>query len=394
MKLHEFQAKALFREYGIPTLQGELAANAEAAVECAAHIGYPCVLKSQVLRGGRGKAGLVRVVENEQEARTAAAFIFSSDWNVKRVLIEPAIRSVKELYASISPEPITGSHILLVSAEGGIEIEQLAAASPEKILRTKIDSIRGLMPYQARSLAYDVGLDPTVIKDFIAIIENLYRLYVEKDAELAEINPLFLTAERTFIAADAKIAIDDNSLFKHPEFAQDPSDFDSEIAREASAHGIPYLQFDGDISLMCAGAGLTTAVYDLVVDFGGSVANYLEFGGPNYRKSLTAMELCVKNNPKVILIVTFGTIARADIMAEGIVEAIHQLKPQCPIVTCVRGTGEEKAHAILRNAGITPLIDTEEAVRQAVTLSKLATDLDERSNRQNLDPIPFQGSTT
>jgi succinyl-CoA synthetase beta subunit len=258
----------------------------------------------------------------------------------------------------------------------------------------KIDSVRGLMPYQARSLAYEVGLDSNAIKPFCAIIENLYRLYVEKDAELAEINPLFLTAEHTFIAADAKIAIDEYSLSRHQEFVQDPADFDSEIAREASAHGIPYLQFDGDISLMCAGAGLTTAVYDLVVDFGGAVANYLEFGGPNYRKSLTAMELCVKNNPKVILIVTFGTIARADIMAEGIVEAIHQLKPRCPIVTCVRGTGEEKAHAILRDAGLAPIFDTEEAVLQAVALSKLAPDHIEPTSKQNLSSIPFQGSTT
>jgi len=230
------------------------------------------------------------------------------------------------------------------------------------------------MPFQARSVAYDLGLGPEPASRCAQLIQNLFRLYIDLDAELAEINPLFLTKEGDLIAADAKISIDDNSLAKHPALQQDPADFDSDIARAAAAEGIPYLQFDGDISLMCAGAGLTTAVYDLVVDFGGSVANYLEFGGPNYRKSVKAMELCIRNNPKVILIVTFGTIARADVMAEGIVEALQRLSPSCPIVTCIRGTGEEKAHEILRNAGLEPLTDTEEAVRRAVALSKRNAD--------------------
>ncbi len=370
MKLHEFQAKALFRDYGIPTPQGELAATVEASIEVANRVGYPCVLKSQVLRGGRGKAGLVKIVHTPEEARTASEFIFSSDWKVRRILIEPAINHSHELYISFSADAPSGTHLLLASAEGGVEIEELARTAPEKIIRKNIDSVRGIMPFEARALAYDLGFSPSIAKNFAPSVEKLFRLYIEKDAELAEINPLFLTNEGGFIAADAKLSIDDNALFRHPEFQQEDADFDSDIAREAAAEGIPYLQFNGDISLMCAGAGLTTAVYDLVVDFGGTVANYLEFGGPNYRKSVRAMELCVRNKPKVILIVTFGTIARADIMAEGIVEAIGRLKPTCPIVTCIRGTGEEKAHEILRGAGLTPLIDTEEAVRSAVVLSK------------------------
>lgn len=370
MKLHEFQAKALFRDYGIPTPQGELASTVASSIEAANRIGYPCVLKSQVLRGGRGKAGLVDIVHSPEEALTASEFIFASDWKVRRVLVEPAVDHIRELYLSFSADAPSGAHLLLASADGGVEIEELARTAPDKIIRVRIDSIRGIMPFEARALAYDLGLSPAIAKNFAPIVEKLFRLYVEKDAELAEINPLFLTSEGSFVAADAKISIDDNALFRHTEFQQEDADFDSDIAREAAAEGIPYLQFDGDISLMCAGAGLTTAVYDLVVDFGGSVANYLEFGGPNYRKSVRAMELCVRNNPKVILIVTFGTIARADIMAEGIVEAIGRLKPTCPIVTCIRGTGEEKAHEILRGAGLTPLIDTEEAVRSAVALSK------------------------
>jgi len=370
MKLHEYQAKALFRDYGIPTPRGELADTLETAVEAAVHTGFPCVLKSQVLRGGRGKAGLVKIVRDSEEARASSAFIFASDWNVRKILVEPAVPCVRELYISFSTDAVSGSHLLLASAEGGVEIEELARTAPEKIIRRDIDSVRGIMPFETRSLAYDLGLEPAVAKNLAPLIEKLFKLYIEKDAELTEINPLFVTKDSGLIAADAKISIDDNALYRHPEFQQDPADFDSDIAREAATEGIPYLQFDGDISLMCAGAGLTTAVYDLVVDFGGSVANYLEFGGPNYRKSVRAMELCIRNNPKVILIVTFGTIARADIMAEGIVEAIGRLAPSCPIVTCIRGTGEEKAHEILRGAGLTPLTDTEEAVRIAVALSK------------------------
>ncbi|MDP3176663.1 MAG: succinate--CoA ligase, partial [Spirochaetaceae bacterium] len=186
---------------------------------------------------------------------------------------------------------------------------------------------------------------------------------------LVEINPLFVTKAGEVVAGDGKLVVDDNSLFRHGELEPGREYFDSDIAYEAAREGLPYLQFDGDISLMCAGAGLTTTVYDLIADEGGSVANYLEFGGPNYRKAVRAMELCLANAPKVVLIVTFGTIARADVMADGIAEAIAKLRPACPIVACIRGTGEEKAVETLKAAGLEPLFDTEEAVRMAVALS-------------------------
>jgi len=373
MKLHEYQAKALFREYGIPVPEGILAASAEEACAAAERTGFPCVIKSQILQGGRGKAGLVRLVHSSEKARNAAHFMFQPEKKVRKVLIEPAVSHVRELYLSFTPDPVSGSHFLLASAEGGVEIETLAREAPEKIHKLHIDSFMGIMPWQARSIAYDLGLEPVQAKAFAAVAESLFALYRDKDAELAEINPLFITADGKAVAADAKIAIDGNALYRQPGFFQAPEDFDSDIEREAAAEGIPYLQFDGDISLMCAGAGLTTAVFDLVIDFGGSVANYLEFGGPNYRKSLRAMELCIKNKPKVILVVTFGTIARADIMAEGIVDAIQRLKPSCPIVTCIRGTGEEKARKILLNAGLEPLTDTEEAVKRAIAHARAAS---------------------
>ncbi len=373
MRLHEYQAKALFRNYGIPVPEGVLATSIEEACNAAEKTGFPCVIKSQILQGGRGKAGLVKLVHSIEEAREAASFMFMSGYGVRRVLVEPAIDHTRELYLSFSPDPVTGTHLFLASAEGGIEVETLAHDAPEKILRMHIECTLGLMPWQTRSMAYDLGLEPMQAKAFAAVAESLFALYRDKDAELAEINPLFLTPQGKAVAADAKIAIDSNAMFRQPEFTQEPEDFDSDIEREAAAEGIPYLQFDGDISLMCAGAGLTTAVFDLVKDFGGSVANYLEFGGPNYRKSLRAMELCIKNNPKVILIVTFGTIARADIMARGIVDALERLKPSCPIVTCIRGTGEDAARDILINAGLEPLTDTEEAVRRAISYAHAAS---------------------
>lgn len=187
---------------------------------------------------------------------------------------------------------------------------------------------------------------------------------------MVEVNPLFITSDGAVVAGDSKIIIDDNSLYRQPRFKRTIDYFDNEIEFEAARLGIPYLQFDGDISLMCAGAGLTTTVFDLIHYAGGSVANYLEFGGPNYRKAVEAMELCLKNESKVILIVTFGTIARADVMAEGIIEAVNKLKPTVPIVVCIRGTNEEQAVEMLREAGLEPLFDTEEAVAKAVWLSQ------------------------
>jgi succinyl-CoA synthetase beta subunit len=285
-------------------------------------------------------------------------------------LIEEAIDFEKEIYLAVTADPAGAGALVLASAEGGVDIEDLAQTAPEKILKRPIPLTEGLLPFRARDLAYSLGLSGDRAKQFAAIAQNLYKVFIAQDAELAEINPLFATKSGSLVAGDGKLSVDDNSLFRHPEWEPDASYFDSETAYEAYKEGIPYLQFDGDISLMCAGAGLTTTVYDLIADAGGTVANYLEFGGPNYRKGLKAMELCVKNNPKVILIVTFGTIARADVMAEGIVSAMATLKPACPIVTCIRGTGEEAAAKTLRAAGLDPLTDTEAAVRRAVEFSR------------------------
>src|SRR3989339_745551 len=325
MKLYEYQAKTVFSEHQIPTPKRILIEREDTSIHFE-EVGYPCVVKAQVLSGGRGKRGLIQVVHNEKDANL----------QIKR----------------------------------GVEIENLAVEHPELILKEEIDLSYGLMPHQARHIAYQMNLSTNQTKAMIQILMNLYQVFIKYDAELVEINPLFATKEDTLVAGDGKIMIDDNSMFRQPRFAQQEADYSSEAAYEASVEGIPFIQFDGDIGLMCAGAGLTTTVYDLIHYEGGTVANYLEFGGPNYKKAVKAMEICLKVPSKVILIVTFGTIARADVMAEGIVEAISKLKPDRPIVTCIRGTNEAHAVELLRKAGLTPLFDTEEAVRTAVRLAK------------------------
>ena len=370
MKFLEYEAKKAFSEAGIAIPRGLTAKDPEGALAAAKAIGFPCVLKAQVYSGGRGKAGLIKVAKTEGDALTIAKALFSSPAGVKTILVEQAVDIERELYLSVTVDPKASKALYLACAEGGVEIEVLAANTPEKIVREYVDLSRGYSPCNGRNVAYGLGLEGDSAKKVAAVAEALFKVFLKYDAELAEINPLFVTKGGDIIAGDGKLSMDDNALFRHEEFVPGRDYYDSQIAYEAAEEGIPYLQFDGDISLMCAGAGLTTTVYDLIVDEGGSVANYLEFGGPNYKKGVRAMELCLGNNPKVILIVTFGTIARADIMADGIVEAITKLKPKCPIVTCIRGTGEEKAHETLRSAGLVPLSDTEEAVREAVRLSR------------------------
>ncbi len=368
MKLYEYQAKELFKEAGLPVPENALAAEESQIGAAVDSIGAPCMIKAQVLHGGRGKAGLVKKADTAAEAVELARDIRTKSGAA--VMVEEAVDFQSELYLSMSPDPVSGGILIMASSAGGVEIETLAEEAPEKIIREIVPIDRGLMPFQARDLAYRIA--PEAYKPLSALLMKLYKLFRAKDAELAEINPLFITADGNLVCGDGKFVIDDASGFRQPAYVPGREYYESEAAFEAAQEGIPYLQFDGDISLMCAGAGLTTTVYDLVNYEGGRVANYLEFGGPNYRKAKEAMRLCLKNEARVILVVTFGTIARADVMADGIVAAIEELKPDRPIVTCIRGTNEEEADRILKEAGLTPLYDTEEAVRTAVQLAREA----------------------
>jgi succinyl-CoA synthetase beta subunit len=370
MKLFEHQAKQAFRDAGIPTPRGVLAVTVEEVKTAVAEIGLPCVLKSQVLTGGRGKAGLIKVVTTEADALAEAERLYSSEHKVKTLLIEEAVDIARESYVSVTADPVEATALILASADGGVEIEELAETNPEKIIREFVDITTGLQSYQAANIAYRLSSDPKEAKQIQRILMSLYKVFSKYDAELAEINPLFVTKSGEVIAGDGKLMIDENSMHRQLTFERTREYYDSDMEFEAAQEGIPYLQFDGEISLMCAGAGLTTTVYDLINYEGGTVANYLEFGGPNYRKAVRAMELCLQNDSKVILIVTFGTIARADVMAEGIVDASRRLRPNRPIVACIRGTNEEQAVKTLKEAGLDPLYDTEEAVRKAVEICR------------------------
>jgi len=370
MKLYEYQAKEVFKEADIVVPKGYIIEDTGSLDLALEFTGIPCVVKSQVLSGGRGKAGLVVFVKSKEKAYEEVKRLFNHENKIKKILIEEAIAIEKEIYVSITVDPKSAKGLLIVSLEGGIDIESLAVDSPEKIIKEEIDLRYGLMPYQANRIAYSLNLGTSISKKISRLFLNLYGLFRKYDAELIEINPLFVTKSGDVVAGDGKLMIDDNSMFRQNRFEKVQADYRNEAEYEASIEGIPFIQFDGDIGLMCAGAGLTTTVYDLINYEGGSVANYLEFGGPNYKKAVKAMEICLKVPSKVILIVTFGTIARADVMAEGIVDAINRLKPDRPIVTCIRGTNEAEAIKTLKAAGLEPIFDTEEAVRKAVSLSK------------------------
>jgi succinyl-CoA synthetase beta subunit len=369
MKLFEYQANEIFREAGIPVPDFRVIDNIGQLDEALLLSGLPCALKSQVLSGGRGKAGLIKIAKTADEAHKAAEELFARPEGVMRILVRRAFDIQKEIYLSVSAEPLSGRILIMGCAEGGVDIEEISAKTPEKIIREYVDINCGLLSFQINDFIWRMGLRGEAFKQAGKTTANLYNAFIKYDAELVEINPLCETSEG-IIAADGKMIIDDNSMFRQSSFELTRDRFESDMEYQAALEGIPYLQFSGDISLMCAGAGLTNTVFDLINYEGGSVANYLEFGGPNYRKAGKAMELCLKNKSKVILIVTFGTIARADVMAEDIVKAIEEFQPDRPIVACIRGTGEEEAHVTLKKAGLDILTDTEEAVKRAIAITR------------------------
>ncbi len=369
MKLFEYQTKEILKNAGVPIPQSVLIECADDVGDAVVAVGLPCVLKCQVLSGGRGKAGLVKLVQTVDEAAALAKRYFAEVPSLHAVLVEQAADIESELYLAVTIDAPSGKALLMGCAEGGVEIETIAANTPEKIVKEWIDLDKGLQPFEISDFAFRLGLRGDLLKKVSRICGALYRAFRSMDAELVEINPLFLTKAGEAVAGDGKLSIDDNSMFRHTAYEKGRSYYQSDMEYEAAQEGIPYIEFDGDISLMCAGAGLANTVYDLVNYEGGTVANYLEFGGPNYMKAGTAMRLCLANEPKVVLIVTFGTIARADVMAEGIAKAVRELKPGCPIVACLRGTGEERVDEILAPVGLKRLSDTEEAVRKAVAIA-------------------------
>ncbi len=370
MKLFEYQAKDLFQEAGIPVPEGRLVGGISDLDSAVREVGVPCAIKAQVLQGGRGKAGLIKLAATRRHRPgTKAEEIFERIGSGRGVLVERALDIEKELYLSITPEPVSGSALVMASAKGGVEIEEVARTKPEKIVGSGSILSEGLLPFQARNVMFGLGLEGDALNQGSAMLQNLYGLFQHDDAELVEINPLAVTNEG-LVAADGKVTIDDSALGRQERFSLSRDHFGSDVAFDAAREGIPYLEFDGDIGLLCAGAGLTNVIFDLVNYGGGSVNSYVEFGGPNYRKGAKALELMMRTAPRIVLVVTFGTIARADVIAEDLVRAIKDLKPDFPIVASIRGTGEEKVEELLADVGLEPLHDTEVAVKKAIELAK------------------------
>lgn len=375
MKIHEYQAKKLFAAYGIP-VEKHLLCETPAEIRTAfKELGNKtAVVKAQVLTGGRGKAGGVKLVHNEEEAFTQANAILNMEIKglpVKKVLLSEAIDIQSEYYASFTIDRNTRSVILMLSASGGMEIEEVARLNPEKIQRFIIDPFIGLPDFLARQYAFTLFREIENVNSMVVILQSLYRLFVEKDVSLAEINPLVLTNNGTLVAIDGKLVFDDNALYRHPDISalNEPTEEERTEAYARSC-GFSYVRMDGSIGCMVNGAGLAMATMDLIKLYGAEPANFLDIGGSsNPRKVTDAMQLLLAD-PKVcvVLINIFGGITRCDDVAQGLIQAFDMLKPTIPIVVRLTGTNEQEGRALLAGKQFFIVQSLEEAAQKAVNL--------------------------
>jgi succinyl-CoA synthetase beta subunit len=371
MNLHEHQGKDLFRAAGIPVPQGEIARTAAEAVAVAEGTGYPAVVKAQVLIGGRGKAGGVKVVRTPEELSREAGRILGMDirgHTVQKVLVTPSAEIERELYAGIVLDRKAEMPLLMVSPEGGIDIEEVARVSPEKILRMRLDA-RGLPDYRARGAARFLDDRWVVRKQLARVLQGLARVYRERDCSLAEINPLVVTKAGEVWALDAKVVIDDNALDRHPDLAalrdlgaEDPGEV------EARERGLSYVRLDGTIGCVVNGAGLAMATMDLIQYHGGKPANFLDIGGSsNPDKVTAAMNILTRDSRvRAVLFNIFGGITRCDDVARGLLTALDRIGTKTPIVIRLTGTNETEARELLGSRGMTALSDMDEAVRAVI----------------------------
>jgi succinyl-CoA synthetase beta subunit len=372
MKIHEYQAKEILRRYGIPVQPGKIATSPEAAEEIAREFGVPVVVKAQVYVGGRGKAGGVKFGSTPEEARQVATQIIGMDikgLTVEKVLVTPALDIAEEYYAGIILDRASQTPVLMVSRSGGIDIEQVAEETPEKIIREPIDVRWGLLPLQARDILARAGMPHNVIAKGGSILSALARAYSESDATLAEINPLALTKDGQLLAADAKILIDDNALPRQPEYASwAESEEVSPLEFEAKVQGLTYVKLDGDVGIIGNGAGLVMTTLDMVARAGGRPANFLDIGGGAKAEMMKKALLFVAKDPQVrgILVNIFGGITRGEEVARGIIMAQGELPAGMPIVARLSGTGEAEGRALLANAGLTWGQDMRDAAEKIV----------------------------
>jgi len=366
LKIHEYQAKALFAQYGIPVPRGRVASTPAEAREIAAEIGDKVVIKAQVYAGGRGKAGGIKLVNNPKEAERAASQLIGTRMvthqtgaegvPVSKVLVEEASSVARELYLSILVDGTSHLPVMMASEAGGMEIEEMAQSTPEKIFKSYIDPAIGFQPFQGRKLAYGINLDGGQIGEAARLMTNLYRLFVDKDCSLAEINPLVVTADGKLLALDAKLSFDDNALYRHKDIQQ-LQDKEQEEPLEIQAHdwGINnYVKMEGDIGCMVNGAGLAMAVNDLIQHCGGRAANFLDIGTlNNTERVVNSFRMFVADHRiKAVLVNIFGGMARVDVIAKGIVEAYQQMNITFPVVIRLAGTNLGEGQRILAESGI------------------------------------------
>ncbi len=376
MNIHEYQAREILRAHGIPVPPGEIATTPEEAESIAARYGGAVVVKAQVHAGGRGKAGGVKLADDPADAKEKAAAILGLEikgLTVEKVLVAPAEDIASEAYLGIVMDRATQSDVIMVSSEGGIDIEEVAATNPDAIRKLAVDPRYGLLPHQAMGLAWALYDDVKLARQASAIIMNLYEAYQAAGATLVEINPLIATPEGEVKAIDAKMNIDDSVLFRVPDVAA-MRDTSSEPPAETKARdaGLSYIKLDGQVGCVVNGAGLSMATMDMVKYYGGEPANFLDIGGSsNPDKVVTALEI-ISADPRVksILFNIFGGITRCDDVANGIVEATQRIDIDIPLAIRLTGTNEAEAIEILNQAGFTAMTDMDEVVKAAVELAK------------------------
>ncbi len=380
MKIHEYQAKEIFARYGVPIPAGRVASTPEEVEQIARELGKRVVVKAQVHVGGRGKAGGIKLANTPEEARQVASQILGMNikgLRVEKVLVEEAADIAQEYYLGITVDRAARRNVVMVSAAGGVDIEEVAATTPEKIAKEHIDPAVGLMDYQIRQLAYRAGFAPVAMRGAGAFLRALYKVYTELDCSLAEINPLVVTGDGKLIAADAKIVVDDNALYRQKELAamREVAE-ENPIEVEARKRGLAYVHLDGDIGILGNGAGLVMTTLDVVQRAGGKPANFLDVGGGASADVVrNALEIVLLNdNVKAVLFNIFGGITRCDEVAKGIVDATSTVDINVPIVIRLVGTREEEGRQVLTQASgkvqLIPAATMQEAAEKVVALVK------------------------
>ena len=373
MKLHEFQAKRVFADAGIPTPRSRLATSGEEVTEAVEEIGFPAAIKAQVQVGGRGKAGGIKIVNDVPEARNAAEDVLGMDlkgYTVEKVLVEQGVEFTNELYVGVTMDRNEGTPVAMVSEKGGVNIEEVAAEDPEAIAREHVDPAFGMHPYQTRKVVHRAGIDRQIAGDVASILGTLYDLWADSDASEIEVNPLMVTADNEVIAADAVMNIDDDALFRQPELAaMEEEAYEDDLERKAAEYDFDYVRLSGNVGIIGNGAGLVMTTLDLVDYYGGDPANFLDIGGGAKAERVANALDMVFSDPNVDAIVfnIFGGITRGDEVARGLNEALGQFdEVPKPVVVRLAGTNAQKGMKVLDESLVQVEATLEDAVQQTV----------------------------